>query len=123
MHRANSVYEPIPPDNFSSCHRQPGAVTVTAKRAPVGLDVQADREVLLARCEIAEAYYRGSDQLALDMLASSSLRLYGHVITGGLSASIFSTICRNAPQILAWPSVARMTCRRPLPTGRGPTVR
>jgi len=50
------------------------------------LSVSADRDVLLARIEIAEAYYRGGDSLALDMLASSSLRLYGHVIDGDLAA-------------------------------------
>ena len=50
------------------------------------LSAQADRDVLLARIEIAEAYYRGGDSLALDMLASSSLRLYSHVIAGDLAA-------------------------------------
>ena len=84
LHRANSVYEPIPPDNFSSRHRQPGAVHGGGEAH--SLSVSTDREVLLARCDIAEAYYRGGDELALDMLASSSLRLYGHVITGGLPA-------------------------------------
>ena len=84
MHRANSVYEPIPPDNSSSRHRQPGAVHGDGEAH--SLSASADREVLLARCEIAEAYYRGGDELALDMLASSSLRLYGHVITGDLPA-------------------------------------
>ena len=59
MHRANSVYEPIPPDKFSSCHRQPGAVHGDGEAH--SLSVSIDREVLLARCEIAEAYYRGSD--------------------------------------------------------------
>ena len=47
---------------------------------------QEERDVLLARTEIAEAYYRGGDRLALDMLASSSLRLYGHVLAGELNA-------------------------------------
>ena len=42
--------------------------------------------MLLARAEIAEAYYRGGDRLALELLASSSIRLYSHVIAGELSA-------------------------------------
>ncbi len=45
----------------------------------------ADRDLLLARCEIAEAHYRGGDSLAIAMLASSSLRLYGSVVAGDLS--------------------------------------
>jgi hypothetical protein len=46
----------------------------------------AEWAVLLARCEIAEAYYRGGDPLELEFLASSSLRLFGKVIAGELSA-------------------------------------
>jgi hypothetical protein len=42
--------------------------------------------VLRARAEVAEAYYRGGDPLALDMLASASLRLFGHVVAGEVSA-------------------------------------
>src|SRR5664279_420663 len=45
-----------------------------------------DRALLLARCEIAEAFFRGGDLLALELLASSSLRLYGHVIAGEIAA-------------------------------------
>ena len=40
---------------------------------------------MLARAEIAEAYYHGGDSLALELLASSSIRLYSHVIAGDLS--------------------------------------
>jgi hypothetical protein len=46
-----------------------------------------ERDTLLARCEIAEGYYRGGDRLALELLASSSLRLYGYVVEGELSAA------------------------------------
>jgi hypothetical protein len=76
-------YEPIP----SSRHRLPGAVYGDGEAHSLSVsDVQADRDVLLARCEIAEAYYRGGDCLALELLTSSSLRLYSHVIAGELSA-------------------------------------
>jgi hypothetical protein len=62
MHRANSVYEPIPPDLSSSRHRQPGAVHGDGEAHALSVsDVQADRDVMLTRCEIAEAYYRGGD--------------------------------------------------------------
>ena len=84
LHRATTVYEPIPPNISSSCHRRPCAVYGDGEAH--SLSVSADRDVLLARIEIAEAYYRGGDSLALDMLASSSLRLYGHVIDGDLAA-------------------------------------
>jgi hypothetical protein len=87
LHRATTVYEPIPPNNSSSCHRKPCAVYGDGGAHSLSVsDLQADRDVLLARVEIAEAYYRGGDSLALDMLASSSLRLYGHVIAGDLAA-------------------------------------
>ena len=49
--------------------------------------LEPDRDVLLARCEIAEAYYHGGDKLALAALAASSLRLYGSVVAGDLSAN------------------------------------
>jgi hypothetical protein len=84
LHRATTVCEPIPPNISSSCHRKPCAVYGDGEAH--SLSVSADRDVLLARIEIAEAYYRGGDSLALDMLASSSLRLYGHVIAGDLAA-------------------------------------
>ena len=84
MHRANSVYEPIILENSSSRHRHFAVHGGGEAHSLLASDVQADRDVLLARCEIAEAYYRGGDSLALDMLASSSLRLYGHVIAGDL---------------------------------------
>lgn len=84
LHRATTVYEPIPPNISSSCHRKPSAVYGDGEAH--SLSVSADRDVLLARIEIAEAYYRGGDSLALDMLASSSLRLYGHIIAGDLAA-------------------------------------
>ena len=87
MNRANSDYEPIPPDISTSRYRQPGAVHGDGEAHSLSVsDVQADREVLLARAEIAEAYYRGGDRLALELLASSSIRLYSHVIAGELSA-------------------------------------
>jgi hypothetical protein len=82
LHRATTVYEPIAPNIFSSCRRKPCAVYGDGEAH--SLSVSADRDVLLARIEIAEAYYRGGDSLALDMLASSSLRLYGHVIAVSL---------------------------------------
>jgi AAA domain-containing protein len=84
LHRATTVCEPIPPNISSSCHRKPCAVYGDGEAH--SLSVSADRDVLLARIEIAEAYYRGGDSLALDMLASSSLRLYGHVFAGDLAA-------------------------------------
>ena len=83
LHRATTVYESIVPDISGSCHRKPCAVYGDEAHS---LSVSADRDVLLARIEIAEAYYRGGDSLALDMLASSSLRLYGHIIAGDLAA-------------------------------------
>ena len=86
MHRATSVYEPIPPDISSSRHRHSAVHGGGEAHSLSASDVQADRDVLLARCEIAEAYYRGGDSLALDLLASSSIRLYSHVIAGELSA-------------------------------------
>src|SRR5450631_3816465 len=48
--------------------------------------LELDRDLLLARLEIAEAFFRGGDLLALELLASSSLRLYGHVIAGEIAA-------------------------------------
>jgi hypothetical protein len=54
--------------------------TLSAEVPPV------DRDVLLARAEIAEAYYHGGDALALSWLASASLRLYPHVLAGQMSA-------------------------------------
>jgi hypothetical protein len=87
LHRATSVYEPILRDISSSRHRKPYAVYGDGEAHSLSVsDVQADRDVLLARCEIAEAYYRGGDNLALDLLASSSIRLYSRVIAGELSA-------------------------------------
>jgi hypothetical protein len=87
MHRVTSVYEPIPPENSSSRHRHFAVHGGGEAHSLLASDVQADRDVLLARCEIAEAYYRGGDSLALDMLASSSLRLYGHVLSGDLATA------------------------------------
>jgi hypothetical protein len=84
MHRATSVYEPIPSDISSSRHRSHSAVHGGGEAH--SLSASADRDVLLARCEIAEAYYRGGDSLALELLASSSIRLFFHVIAGELSA-------------------------------------
>jgi|SRR4029077_16458410 hypothetical protein len=84
MHRANSVYEPIILENSSSRHRHFAVHGGGEAHSLSASDVQANRDVLLARCEIAEAYYRGGDSLALDMLASSRLRLYGHVVAGDL---------------------------------------
>lgn len=43
--------------------------------------------MLFARIEIAEAFYCGGDSLALELLASSGLRLYAHVIAGELAAA------------------------------------
>ena len=86
MHRETSVYEPIPRDISSSRHRHFAVHGGGEAHSLLVSYIQADRDVLLARAEIAEAYYRGGDRLALDMLASSSLRLYGHVVSGGLSA-------------------------------------
>ena len=42
---------------------------------------------MLARCEIAEAFYLGGDSLALEMLKSASLRLYRLVIDGAISSA------------------------------------
>jgi hypothetical protein len=47
MHRANSVYEPIPPDNSNSRHRQPGAVHGGGEAHSLSAsDMQADRGML-----------------------------------------------------------------------------
>jgi hypothetical protein len=46
----------------------------------------AEYDVMRARCEIAEAYYRGGDHLAIEFIASSSLRLFSQVIAGEMSA-------------------------------------
>ena len=61
MHRVTSVYEPIPFKEFSSCHRHFAVHGGGEAHSLLASDVQADRDVLLARCEIAEAYYRGGD--------------------------------------------------------------
>jgi hypothetical protein len=86
MHRATSVYEPIPIENSSSHHRHYAVHGGGEAHSLSASDVQADREVLLARTEIAEAYYRGGDSLALELLASSSIRLYSRVLASELSA-------------------------------------
>jgi hypothetical protein len=73
------------PNEFSdSRHR---FVAVVGDDEAHALFVSADRAVLLARCEIAEAYYHGGDSLALATMAASSLRLYGNAVAGDLSTS------------------------------------
>ena len=123
MHRATSVYEPIPLDDFSSRHRHVAVHGGGEAHSLLASDVQADRDVLLARCEIAEAYYGGGDSLALDMLASSSLRAStGTLLPANWITWIYSMICRNALQTLVLPHVTRMMCRRPSPTAHAHMV-
>ena len=89
IHRATENHNPISPNEFSppSRHRSPRAVNGGGEAHALAVsDVQTARDVLLARCEIAEAYYRGGDLLGLEMLASSSLRLYGRVVAGDIDA-------------------------------------
>jgi hypothetical protein len=50
--------------------------------------LSAEGALLLARCEIAEAYYHGGDSLALATLAASSLRLYGCAVAGDLGLPV-----------------------------------
>ena len=123
MHRATSVYEPIPLDDFSSRHRHVAVHGGGEAHSLLASDVQADRDVLLARCEIAEAYYGGGKSLALDMLASSSLRAStGTFLPANWITWIYSMICRNALQTLVLPHVTRMMCRRPSPTAHAHMV-
>ena len=86
FNRTPHLDQKIPGAIPSRCPPRPESGGGEAQPRPLSTDVlELDRELLLARCEVAEAFFRGGDLLALETIASSSLRLCGCVADGVLS--------------------------------------